>query len=153
MKQINLFTSMLILSMATLGCGKGESRLPTVDVTAKVFVDDKPYGPAMVSMSSPDKDKKLPNSTGRVKEDGTASLVSYPNSKGIVPGNYSCNLLSDPLAMKQPPMVAPLLVDIKKDSGQTVELRFKTMKNAPPGMIPPPSSGGAPATTSLAPIR
>lgn len=142
----------LMLAGSVVGCGKGQ--LPTVEVKAKVYVDEKPFGPAALSLSPPTsgKDQKQPNSSGSVSADGTATLKSYPNGKGIVPGTYTCNLLPDPLAMNQVPMVGPVSIEIKS-AGQTVDLRFNTVKNAVPGMVPQTeASGGAPATTTLAPL-
>lgn len=133
------------LAMMSMGCGPGQ--LSTVKVSAKVFVDDKPFGPAGLSLSSPTGDKKVPNASGSVTADGTATLRTYPNGSGIVPGVYSCNLLPDPLAMNQVPIVGPISVDVKT-AGESLELRFKTIAGAVPGMVPPTTDNSAPATAA-----
>src|SRR5579885_2868613 len=95
-----------LASMLMLGCG--ESRLPVVNATGKVYVDDKPYGPAMLSLSPldrPEKPKKgelqIPNCSATVSADGSATFSSYTGTKGIVPGKYQVHLNPDPMAMNQ----------------------------------------------------
>jgi hypothetical protein len=117
-----------------------------------VFVDDKPFGPAMLSMSASDAAKKLPNSTGAVNAEGVAVLKSYPDSNGLVAGSYTCVLSPDPLKMNQVPMVTPMTAEFKDDA-KTVDLHFKTVKNARPGMVPPSAQSGAPMSINLAPVK
>jgi len=134
----------LALTLAISGCG-GEAMLPTVEIKAKVFVDDKEFGPATVSLSPPDAKSKTPNCGAMVSASGDTELNSYKGKKGIVPGRYSVQIGQDPLTMSQVPLVAPVTIEIT-DSTKTVEIRLKTEKNAKPGSIPVDKGVGAMAT-------
>jgi len=142
--------AMMLALVVASGCG--QSRHPVVDVSAKVYLDDKPYGPGTLSLSprnQPEKPKKgeipVPNATGEVSQDGTATFSSYTGTKGIVPGTYQVFLAPDPMAIGQAPTVKPATITVEKGIG-SLEIKLQSVKGAKPGMIPPTDSVGGAST-------
>ena len=128
MRRSALLLLSLVIVQASVGCGPGgPPRLATIKVTAKLLVDDKPFGPAQISLSPTEAARtKLPNATGTVAKDGALTLSSYQGSVGIVPGTYSVSLISADASM-QIPSVVPATVEIKQ-SDTSVEIHLKSAK-------------------------
>ena len=128
MRRSALLLLSLVIVQVSVGCGPGgPPRLATIKVTAKLLVDDKPFGPAQISLSPTEAARtKLPNATGTVAKDGAVTLSSYQGSVGIVPGTYSVSLISADASM-QIPSVVPATVEIKQ-SDTSVEIHLKSAK-------------------------
>ncbi|MEK6259328.1 MAG: hypothetical protein AABP62_11990 [Planctomycetota bacterium] len=129
MRRYALLLLGLVIVQVSFGCGPGgPARQPTINVTAKLLVDDKPFGPALVSLSpTAEARTKLPNATGTVTKDGVVTLSSYQGSVGIVPGTYSVSLTSDPKSSTPIPSVVPATVEIKQ-SDTAIEIQLKSAK-------------------------
>lgn len=133
--------------LALAGCSP--SRMPTVEVTARLTVDSAPFGPASLSLSPIDQKSGIPNCGGMVDKDGTISFQSYPDVDGLVPGMYSVNLLPSSMDMVVP-IVEPVVIDVKAP-GQAFVVEMKTVKNATPGMVPITIDGSGAPVSSITP--
>jgi len=74
----------LLLFLAVLACGCGESRLPTAPVTGKVLYNGEPLQFGLV-MTRPDVG---PLARGTIQPDGSFSLSSYESDDGAVLGTH-----------------------------------------------------------------
>jgi hypothetical protein len=125
MRRNALLLLSLVIVQSSSGCGPGgPPQLPTIKVTAKLLVDDKPFGPALLSLSPTEAARtKLPNATGTVTKEGVVTLSSYQGSVGIVPGTYSVSLTSDSKSSTPIPSIVPATVEVKQsDTAITIQL-------------------------------
>lgn len=135
----------ILMLIAAAGCsGSGEPLVPTVPATGKLMVDGKPFGPATISLNS--MTEGVPSASGLVKEDGTFVLGTYTTDDGVAEGEFTAELLSDPMATSMAPVVERQTITVKhSDSGPvSIELDFKATAKQDPAAIPEVPSG-APA--------
>lgn len=133
-----LNTVLLALAVFASGCG-GDGPLPlaTIRVPVKLFVDDKPFGPASLSLSPTQSAAELPNTTGVAAGDGTVTLTTY-GGEGVVPGEYAVTMSGDIMTAAAVPAVEPAVVAIKRDAA-SIEIRLKSIPGAAPvGGLPMP---------------
>jgi hypothetical protein len=76
------------------GCGDGIEKVSVVAVKGKLYVDDKPHGPAtMVLYPIPaGEDDQRPAVSGEVTADGSFTLTTYDAGDGAPPGEYTVQL-------------------------------------------------------------
>ncbi|HEY0981198.1 MULTISPECIES: hypothetical protein [unclassified Schlesneria] len=121
------YAGLAVLCFSLSGCGGGPAQLPVVTVPAKLVLDDKPYGPATLSLSAASPGSKIPPATGTVASDGSVDLKSYPNKPGIVPGEYVVLLLPDPMKIGTSPTADSVKVTVSK-SADPVEIKMTSKK-------------------------
>lgn len=142
---------MTCVAVVSFVAGCGSSQLPTQQVEAVVLLDDKPYGPANLSLSPVQgPDAKLPNAMSPIDAQGKAKPYSYQPGSGIVAGEYYASLSPDATTFGAPIVTRPLVVNVTPTT-TTVELKFQTMKGKKPGYLPDVSTTTAP--TELPPLR
>jgi hypothetical protein len=126
---------------AAVGCGSsGPPKKATFKATGKLSVDDKPFGPATLTLSSTDKDMSSPSITGNVAADGTITYVTYGQEGIVTPGKYAVTMAGDIMTMKPVPPVEPATVEIKSGEA-TVDVKLKAIPGAAPvGGLPLPQS-------------
>lgn len=110
-----------------IGCGGGPAELAVVNVPAKFKLDDKPFGPATLSLSATNKDSKIPPATGTVAADGAVELKTYPSRTGIVPGEYTVILLPDPMKIGTSPTAENVKITVSK-TAEPVEIKMVSKK-------------------------
>lgn len=116
--------AVLLCLVSVVGCfGSGKKQVPTVRVEGKLFVDDKPYGPATISLNT--KNKEIPGASGVSKADGSFELTTYKPRDGAAEGEFNVELLMDPMAGTTVPSVAPEVVTIKKPASGALKLEVK----------------------------
>jgi hypothetical protein len=123
----------LIIISATVGCGGGGGSVSqsTFSATGKLTVDDKPFGPATLTLSSTDKTAKEASITGNVKPDGAITFVTYGKEGVVVAGNYTVTMAGDIMTMKSVPATEPATIDIKSGD-KNVDIKLKSIPGAAP---------------------
>jgi hypothetical protein len=116
--------SVALAAICILGCGGGSSepRLPTVKVKGTLYVDDKPFGPCLLTLvpnplENPDKSKPRPHqATAKVGDSGSFVLTTYEPDDGIPLGKYDVVLATDManMTMKPVPRIKPIAIEITK---------------------------------------
>lgn len=142
------------------GCG-GDDRnlLPRTPVQGTLYVDDKPYGPAKLTLTPVPADGSRPVVSGIVAEDGTYSLSTYSiadeEPDGAPPGEYQIGFALDAL---NPGRGTPALksgsntvtVPDNTDADEPVKLDIKL---ASTGRESSPLAGGRIPSTANTPGR
>ena len=127
----------LSLVIALAGCGPdGPVKLPTMKISGKLTIDEKPFGPATLTLSSPDSDKNKPNSTGNVDKDGKISFVTY-GEEGIAAGTYTVTIAGDIMAMNAVPGCDPATIEVKAGA-TSVDISLKSNGQTITGGLAPP---------------
>jgi len=130
----------VLLALLLAGCGKKQGKHGEIPVEGTLYVDDKPYGPALLSLTPTDTER--PSVEGSVKDDGTFTLRTQKGTEGAPEGTYAVTVNPDALSETMLPNLEKKTVEIKKPSdGGTLklEIRLKSRK----GVIDvDPSTGG-----------
>ena len=126
------------------GCG-GETRQSLSKVSGTVYLDDKPHGPARLTLTPVSAGSKDTRSTigGEVDPSGKYTLTTYDQGDGAPPGKYTITLAAggadpastDPAAMMQlmgGSSAAPLMVDIPAEATDKFDLKFVSSKQTGP---------------------
>jgi hypothetical protein len=124
-----------------LGCGGGDSKVATVPVKGKLYVDDKIFGPALMQLTPEPPDPKIGVVNGYVKKDGSFQLQTYKEGDGAPVGKYRVVLSMDPLNMGSVPPVKPLTVEVTKSSG-TLDIKLESTGGEMVSPLPPPGQEG-----------
>ncbi len=126
-----------------VGCsGGGEAKVATVPVKGKLYVDDKPFGPALIQLTPEPADPKIPVVNGYVKQDGSFQLKTYKEGDGAPIGKFKVILTMDPLNVGSLPAVQPTVVEVAKPSGSNeVQLDIKLASTGEQSMSPLPRPG------------
>src|SRR5687768_12592962 len=78
-----------ILSLTTIGCGGGESRVAVVPVSGKVtFQGTAPAGAQVVLHPVTRSEETSVAPSGTVREDGSFQISAYDQGDGAPPGEY-----------------------------------------------------------------
>src|SRR5262245_62870284 len=109
--------TLVVVPALLFGCGGGERKVATVPVKGTLYVDDKPFGPALMQLTIDPPDAKIPVVNGYVKPDGSFELKTYTDGDGAPPGKYKVVLMMDPMAPGNLPTVQPATVEVAKSSG------------------------------------
>ena len=134
MLQRALCLTCLVVTTAVIGCGgggAGAGSQPTFSASGKLTVDDKPFGPATLTLGSTDSSGKLPSVTGNVAEDGTIKFVTYGKEGVVTAGSYNVTMAGDIMTMKTVPATEPATVEIKSGD-KSVEIKLKSIAGAAP---------------------
>lgn len=127
----------LTLVVAFAGCGPdGPAKLPTMKIPGKLTIDDKPFGPATLTLSAPDSDKNKPNATGNVDKEGKISFVTY-GEEGIAAGTYNVSIAGDIMAMNAVPGCEPATLEVKAGA-TSVDVKLKSNGTTVEGGLAPP---------------
>ena len=125
------------------GCGGGDEgsadKVAVVPVKGTLYLDDKPHGPASLSLT-PTGGKTgtgvaRPQVGGAVNADGTFSLSTYGENDGAAPGDYEVALaaVSDPGSMEASlaamngegaPATEPLTITIPEGGSESLEIKL-----------------------------
>jgi hypothetical protein len=128
----------LTLAIAFAGCGPdGPVKLPTMKISGKLTIDDKPFGPATLTLSPSDSDKNKPNSTGNVDKDGKISFVTY-GEEGIAAATYTVTIAGDIMTMSTVPACEPITIEVKAGA-TSVDINLKSIpgQTIQGGLAPP----------------
>lgn len=123
---------LLVLPLLLPGCGSGDSvkRLPVYPVKGTASIDGKPLANMVLQLqpldSSPSNPK--PPVSGPTSSDGSFVLSTYAAGDGAPEGAYEVSLAADAMNPIVLPSIAPLQVDIKKDT-KTIEIALKSTKS------------------------
>lgn len=145
------FWILAALSTAASGCGPSDDRIkmPTTPIEGMFYVDDKPFGPARLTLTPIPAGGDRPVVAGEVDEDGEISLSTYSTADeepdGAPPGDYqvsfALNALDPGRAM---PVLKPIAVTVPDmtDSSEPafLDVRMKSTGKSANPMMP----GGRP---------
>ncbi len=136
-----LTLSFLFMVMAANGCGEGggaaPDAVPTFSATGNLTVDDKPFGPATLTLGSSDATGKSPSISGKVDKDGKITFVTYGTEGVVAAGTYSVTMAGDIMSMSQVPATEAASIDIKSGD-KSVDIKLKSIPGAAPvgGLAP-----------------
>ena len=141
------------LVVVLCGCGGSDTagRLPLVKVKGKLYVDNKPFGPALLQLMVEPASPTVPVINGYVKEDGTFELQTYEPGNGAPEGNYTIVLAMDPMRVGNFPVTKPQTAAVKKGSGP-LEVKLESTGETTNSPFPvPPRGGGMSVTPPMGP--
>lgn len=136
----------LAVCILVTGCG-GPTRLSTVQASGTVYLDDKPHGPARLTLTPVSAGSTDVRSAigGDVEPDGKFKLTTYEEGDGAPPGEYTVTLgaavsdagSTDPAAMMSMMggggvSAAPLSIAIPGEGSENLELKFTSVKSTGP---------------------
>lgn len=149
-----MLRTLLVVGLVFVTCGCGGSNAPAklalVKVTGKLFVDDKPFGPALLQLMVEPANPQVPVINGYVKQDGTFELQTYEPGDGAPEGNYTVVLAMDPMAPGNFPVTKPQTAAIKKGSG-SLEIKLESTGETTSSPFVIPGRGTMPTAPPMGP--
>lgn len=148
-RSVSLPVVILSALVGVIGCGSGGSgQLPVVKVKGTVYLDEKPHGAGVVTLTptgaGEGKDPR-PVIGGTIKDDGTYTLTTYNTGDGAPVGEYSAVLgkgteasagSTDPAEMMAmmggggKDQTDTIKVTIPEGGSTSLDLNFSTVKKA-----------------------
>ncbi|WZO98840.1 hypothetical protein EP7_000431 [Isosphaeraceae bacterium EP7] len=139
--------TMLLASVAVVGCSKGPARLAVVPVTGKVTFKGVPPDGALVvfhptkPLPKQEGGLETPDPSGQVKPDGTFQLTTYDGNDGAPEGDYAVTIQwYKPVKSGADTKAGPNVIPTKYGTPDSTPWKAKVDKTATE--LPPQEIGG-----------